>query len=155
MIIPAEQVIDIRELRIGNYLEYDGKIVHVTMLSADIDDEYNEQICFCELGKNTDEKGDWNRALCDKLRRIIITPEWMDKFGFITLDAETDIVIWGLDDNSNGEEFSIESDGLDSPTPLYFAYDLGYGEKRKEIKYVHQLQNLYFWLMDKELIITP
>ena len=155
MSTPIEQVIDIRELRIGNYLEYEGKIVHVSMLSIDADDEYQEQICFCELGKYTDEKGDWNRALYGKLKRIILTTEWLQKLGFITLDAETDIVIWGLDDNSNGEEFSIQSDGLDSPTPLYFAYDLGYGEKKKEIKYVHQLQNLYYWFMDKELIIKP
>lgn len=87
-------------------------------------------------------------------KSISLSPEWLKKFGFITLDAETDIVIWGLDDNSNGEEFSIVSDGLDTPIPLYFSYDLGYREIRKEIQSVHQLQNLYFALTGEELKVN-
>lgn len=79
MNIPKEKIIDIRDLRIGNYLLYDGKIVHVTFLSMDIDDEYEESIGFCELGKTTNEKADWNRALCDKMDRIPMTPDWLNK----------------------------------------------------------------------------
>lgn len=89
----------------------------------------------------------------DYLYPIPLTPEWLRKFGFTTLDAETDIEVWGFDDESNGEEFSIVSDGIDTQLPLYFEYDLGYRNVRKEIKHVHQLQNLYFSLTGEELTI--
>lgn len=141
----VEQVIDIRELRIGNYLEYDGKIVHVTMLSCDIDDEYNEQICFCELGKDTDEKGDWNRALADKLNRIILTPPLLVKCGFrLQNPLELETTNTWFKEGMN-EFLSYHYDG-------YWIYQ---STKPRIIKYFHQVQNLYFALTGEELKLIP
>lgn len=146
--IPSEQIIDPRELRIGNYLEYDGKIVHVTMLSMDIDDEYEEQICFCELGKTNNEKGGWNRAICNRLNRIPITHNWLIKLG-----AENEVY---------DEQWVLYRIGF-FLFKLHQEYGLcQWGAEKQEIllgtvhyKYIHQLQNLIFALSGMELKLQP
>lgn len=140
MNIPKEKIIDIRDLRIGNYLLYDGKIVHVTFLSMDIDDEYEESIGFCELGKTTNEKADWNRALCDKLDRIHISNEWLDRLGF-----EKTI---GISDVSYAKDIIRVFNTED--VHIKIGYD---NEYLLPTEYVHQLQNLYFALTGEELTI--
>jgi hypothetical protein len=140
MNIPIEKVIDISELRIGNYLEYDGNIVHVTMLSLDIDDEYNEIIGFCEFGKYSNEHSEWNRALASKLDRIVLNVQTLEAAGFsipekgylIWSDGKIDIHMY--DDSG---KFRLEN----------------YNGSRVEIKYLHQLQNIYHSLTGKELTI--
>src|SRR5689334_20208716 len=129
------------ELRKGNLIHYTGKPYPFYQIKDGIVEV--EEIL--QDGVNRSQ-GDSTLYNIELLEGIPLTPEWLRKFGFITLDAETDIEVWGLNDNSNGEEFSIISDGIDAPMPLYFAYDLGYREVKKEIKYVHQLQNLHFIL---------
>lgn len=83
-------LIDPKELRIGNILEYENDLVHVTSLSLDIDDEYQELIGFCKLGKDTDETVDWNRALCARLKPVPLTPVILRKCGFDGDDSWND-----------------------------------------------------------------
>jgi hypothetical protein len=78
----TETVIELRELRIGNLLTYKGKLVYVTSLSLDVDDESEDTIGFCEYGKARNEHAEWNRALYNDLKRIPITPEWLGRYGF-------------------------------------------------------------------------
>lgn len=149
MSIPVEQVIDLKELRIGNYLEYDGKIVHVTMLSMDIDDEYEDQICFCELDKYNNEKGGWNRSICDKLRRIVLTPEILERFGFVDGGSHD-----GGDSSWKHPEFPFgltHTKGADGYSLFYF--DDNVCVYPAEADFVHQLQNLFFACTGKELNI--
>lgn len=152
MSIPKEKIIDIRDLRIGNYLLYDGRIVHVTFLSMDIDDEYEESIGFCELDKTTNEKADWNRALCDKLDKIPVTAEWLEKFGFIESNSY----------NEKARHF--RKDGFDQladyggqiiilPEVGFASLSCGYYENQIDCPYVHRLQNLCFALTGEELIL--
>lgn len=145
--IPQEKIIDPRELRIGNYLLYDGKIVYVTALSLDIDDEYEEQILFCELGKTTDEKGGWNRALAGKLDRIEITPEWFASLGFEETNMPfTDILGYAKRSKSSFIGFTKQHAGgfLISAPHLNFV-----------IHFIHQIQNLYNSLTGEDLIYQP
>ncbi len=47
--IKANEVVEIQHLRIGNILEYKGRLVHVTMLSLDIDTSTNYKIFISRL----------------------------------------------------------------------------------------------------------
>lgn len=152
MNISKEKIIDIRDLRIGNYLLYDDRIVHVTFLSMDIDDEYEESIGFCELGKTTNEKADWNRALADKLEPTPLSAEWLTKFGFV-------------ESNSYDKKVRhFRKDGFDQladyggqiiilPEVGFASVSCGYYENQIDCPYVHRLQNLYFALTGEELTI--
>lgn len=138
-----------KDLRIGNILDYDGKFVHVTNLSLDIDDEYQETIGFCEWGKTKNEKSDWNRSLCDKLSPIPLTPEILEKCGFKkngTFDKQfnngNQIEI-DLSDEYKGE---VWLGGSDSCTN-----GMGFVAN---CQYLHQLQNLYFALTGEELTVN-
>lgn len=79
---------------------------------------------------------------------IILTERWLERFGMITLDNEIDFIAWGYD---NDETFGLDSDGFYDRDTLYFTYDVGFTEIRKQIRYVHELQNLYFAVTGREL----
>lgn len=142
MMTDSNILIELAELRIGNYLLYDGKVVHVTMLSLDIDDEYEDNIGFCELGKTTNEKGGWNRELADKLRRIVITAEWLERLGFpadlSTMDAGGNYSL--VFERREDKLFLIATSAMES-------------EIVKEIQFVHEFQNLLHALKGKEVKI--
>jgi hypothetical protein len=157
--VPVEKLIDPGELRIGNILSYKGKLVHVTNLSLDIDDEYTDMIGFCQLGKTTDEIFDWNRALAGDLDRVRLTPEILKSCGF---------------EKDGFGCYNLSINPFDSGTKkLFFVGDYLYlqegSEGEHEMKhhlvilwnkdlmkefYLHQLQNLYFSLTGKELTFS-
>lgn len=142
------QLIEINELRIGNLLSYDNQIVHVTRLSLDIDDEYEDQIGFCKLGSVSNEIAAWNRSLVDKLAPIPLTPEWMERCGFISTLSGDDFhsgIIW--DDPKSDYHYCESGYFIDNRGDYGHYCDIG------DIKYLHQLQNLYFALTGDELII--
>lgn len=122
------------ELRIGNFIEYDGRIFQIDTIS-------NE---FPTL--NTDEFGigvvDWNN-----IQPIPLTEEWLLNFGF-GIDEEYDNTF--IDNTSLKNEIIRVS--IDSH---YFTIELFCGQVLEipNIKYVHQLQNLYFALTGEELTI--
>lgn len=125
--------ISIRELRIGNLLEFEGKVVHVTSLSCDIDDEY---------GKTTDEKVGWNQVIA--LRCIPITSKWLKRLDvveetFLLKLAYTDFFLR----YSGKDSVDISIEDLNGNNHFF----------RYNIKYLHQLQNLYFALTGEELTI--
>jgi len=83
---------------------------------------------------------------------IPLTYEWMKKLGFDTMDYEVDVIEWGMSDDPY---FSIEQAGVPpEDKPYMFTYDVGMGETEIEVKYVHELQNLYFAIKRKELKCT-
>lgn len=146
-----ERVIELSELRIGNYLYYQDELAHVTMLSRDIDDEYEDTIGFCRHWETTNEIASWNRSLVGNLKRIPLTTEWLEKFGFQwdenRYDGETLIVRRGClelhhdeDQPKTGYSIAIFDDG----NITYAGY---------EIRFIHQLQNLFFALTGEELTI--
>lgn len=128
-------VFDVRELRIGNILLWKGRYVHVTSLSLDIDDEYEDSIGFCYLGKNTDEMGGWVRNICADLKPVELTSDILKPISNSFLFAEVfKIVI-----NEEGVFMEQYGEGL---------------EQLKNIQYYHQLQNIIYVLTDKTLSFT-
>jgi len=149
----VKELIELPELKIGNYLLYKGEIVHVTSLSLDIDDEYEDTIGFCKLGETSNEIAAWNRALANDLERIPITQEYLYKLGFEKSttspynDCEAFIIfkdagrlVWCAGDIfkplSHGFVRITNYDIISNPNP---------------IKYIHCLQNLIHGLTGQEL----
>jgi len=129
---------NIKELRIGNYVHY-GYDVKVTEL-----DVYGAGI----MDLNDDEASHFysNKEL---LKPILLTEEWLLKFGFENVDygftkkiltVSTLQLIWG-----DGwiypqiiEEAEMNSETIDVVS-------------LNRIEFVHQLQNLYFTITGEEL----
>lgn len=116
-------------LRIGNLFQekHSKEIIEVSELTKD------------KIGFSGDFKGDW------QAEAILITEEWLKKFGF---DENPD----GIKQNEGDIVFSKEIEGNiisvsygDNP---FFVFD---NEGLNYIKYVHQLQNLYFTITGEEL----
>lgn len=140
MATEVKELIKLSELKIGNYLLYKGEIVHVTSLSLDIDDEYEDTIGFCKLGETSNEVAAWNRSLYNDLERIPLTQEWIIKFQLHF---------------SYGYEFAgIFNLFIEYGEPICSICLEQYSEGREplpEIKHVHQFQNLFSALIGKEL----
>jgi hypothetical protein len=122
-----------QELRIGNWLEWD--------------DESHEQVQVEQITCNKDDSGEiqnWfvNGGLIEDFVLIPLTEEWLLKFGFNgdsilgtqTLYRLNGIEIWAF---RNDKTFMVDN----------------IKRKKVELKFVHQLQNLYFALTGQEL--TP
>ena len=121
------------ELRIGNYVKFDNH-----------EDEYYK-VSGCDISELSDELIDLNAS------PIPLTEEWLLKFGFIRhhYDYANDVIyIKNIADN--------EIDNAEFEWGVY-PNELGSGiqiKNRKSLKYVHQLQNLYFALTGEELILN-
>jgi len=84
---------------------------------------------------------DANREIhFDSVRPIPLTEDWLEKFGFKNTDAG-----W-----SNGTKANLHK----TVNGGYMLPSFGHHDFVTELKYVHQLQNLYFALTGKELEIT-
>ncbi len=129
----AVVLLEPKDLRIGNILLYKGMYVHVTNLSLDIDDEYEETIGFCKLGETTNEMGGWNRNICADLKPILLTPELLGDAGFHK--DEDWVIIVGFNFTSSDQGY-VCGDINGANTPL---------------KYIHQLQNFFYALVGTEL----
>lgn len=115
----------VNELRIGNWINVGGELNEF-----DIAD-------FCDIFDNG------NKWFKDLFKAIPLTEEWLVKFGFSHISKN---------DYQSPYEFLIFDIKL-----LCFADIQGDDEERIfspiEVKYVHQLQNLYFALTGEELEI--
>lgn len=134
------------ELMIGSVLMYEGKPVYVTNLSLDIDDEYNELIGFCELGKTTDEICDWNRALSGKLKPVHLSNDILLNLGFKYERVK------GFNDVDGSWWLSPEG------ARYLFVYDKApnlkyYGPLGRTVDYLHELQLINFAIRVQHLKI--
>ena len=129
-------MIEARELRINNLISHNGLICTVEIINGELD-----QIDF--LGYDDFYYSDKT----ENLEPIPLTEEWLLKFGFEKIystkvrsvfDFSEDLRFGYLDNFG----FSNTSSGVTF-----------IGNKFEHIKYVHQLQNLYFALKLEELNI--
>jgi hypothetical protein len=113
------------EFRIGNFVEYDNRIFEIDVIS-DIYPTLNTPIFGIGVV-------DWNN-----IKPIPLTEELLLKFGFKKCDLGG---------------FSIKTDKYEyiEFNSVLFCWVNG---TKKPIKYVHQLQNLYFALTSEELTIN-
>lgn len=146
------------ELRIGNWIGYDGWHPDLAsnnrpMPSYDVvvkGIEYDEEKD-CYIISSINERG-----FEDSFHPIILTEEWLERLGFkhITGDA-----IWREYKLSDYDEIWHCGNGYfiekDSDTFKFYQHtDEDTYCQLKWIKYVHELQNLYYALTGKELILN-
>ncbi len=134
-------VFDVRELRIGNILLWKGQYVHVTYLSLDIDDEYEDSIGFCYLGKNTDEEGGWVRNICADLKPVELTRELL-------------IELWFNNEGQNVfKKYNLKI-GIDDNGGANWVTYCDHHLSIHSLGYLHQLQNLIYALTGKDLTLS-
>ncbi|MFH1348413.1 MAG: hypothetical protein ABIH58_02145 [Patescibacteria group bacterium] len=87
----------------------------------------------------------WQLDEGDTVYPVPLTEEWLLKFGF-----EYDTITY-----SRGELMLSSHSDIDLSSYNVWWGTLTYGNLNFQIKYVHQLQNLYFALTGDELTIKP
>ena len=91
--------------------------------------------------------GDYYCVLPEEIYPIPLSEEWMLKFGFEKEEVDAPAIAtwneWWLDG------FEISSRGTEGGSENQFYY----GVVTREVKYVHQLQNIYFALTGEELTL--
>lgn len=114
------------ELRIGNFVEFDGEESKIESISLGVKSGHVVYLeCYGDL------------ILFDHLEPIPLTEEWLVKFGF---------------EEKDGYFTKNKDDIYNNYTDNSFDYVIN-GIVIIEIKHVHQLQNLYFALTGEELKI--
>lgn len=127
------------ELRIGNLIE-DGSL-HRTD---------HEKVVICEILADcvTIDDGtlEYKQRLFDDISGIPLTAEWLERFGFPKrLDGSY------LQEITDSTDFNMRVH-LRQERFVWISSKFG---PTVELKYVHQLQNLYFALTGTELTLTP
>jgi len=129
-------MINPKELRVGNLVEYNENICVITDIHG-----YMERV-------HLEGAGNGNPVHVSKLKGIPLTEEWLKQCGFIE----------SIDEDDEEEISALFNSGIKimhfflAPESTGYYYDNGTFEET-HIKYVHQLQNLYFALTYKELEI--
>lgn len=126
-------VMNSNELRIWNYVyDVNEKVSRVEQISS-----YN----ICDLTTISSKRGILHTS---DIYPIPLTEEWLLKFGFV---LKMDNYNWNAAIGKNAI--------WDFKLALRFSDEIGwfYNSKATPIKYVHQLQNLYFALNAEELEI--
>ena len=129
------------ELRLGNYInaldDYDQAIASQVIALSDgaaYIDEYGNRVLFYTLN------GEYAPEQCS-IEGINITEEWIKKLGF-----EEDSIIEKRFNNGDYQVYFFKDDDY-----IYFRQ---VGSTIAKIKYIHQLQNLYFALTGNELTLN-
>jgi len=131
------------ELRIGNYLEMLGKVRKVECIS------------------NLPARKEMYWLTCENMidtkiihfKPIPLTEEWLLKFGFEKTESDYRIKIQKDDKGGNTDYWIYVDSGFDNETNKFFVQIVcqeGCWFTSKN-EHVHQLQNLYFSLTNKEL----
>jgi hypothetical protein len=101
------------------------------------------------LVKAKNEHANWNRALANDLKRIPLTPEWLERCGFKFLSNPG-----GGDKSWRRVDFPFELTDIDGSEGFSVYYFNGDDNVYiTECDFLHQLQNLYFALTGEELSI--
>jgi len=126
-------MIQVNELRFGNWIKYLGDVVQVFgtrgiyVITIDEHNEREQQIAF------------------PAFEPIPLTPEILEKAGFVLRQKDEDGIIYGK------EKYTIIYTRC---TPGGFGYFLNGYHNDVHLQYLHQLQNLYFALTGEELKIN-
>jgi hypothetical protein len=118
------------DLRIGNLV-----------LALTGETKYTEVVVNTIFGYGINSYYNEAEYVYDEIKPIPLTEEWLLKFGFTP--------------NKYNDEFTLGDIMLDCEYTEKDTYNLSIGEYQSpiEIHYVHQLQNLYYALTNKELTI--
>lgn len=138
----------IEELRIGNYVCVDNYPTNPQIVMGITHPEFNgySRMEESDLVLKDTFDGHFYEVNIDKCDPIFLTEEWLvDKFGF---EKEEPVSL----QNHNWPDYSKGSFYISAP---YFEFTYNYGDSVVEIKTVHRLQNLYYFLTGEELEVKP
>lgn len=128
------------ELRIGNWILWNGPLIAENALIS--------SICKEEIGFRCGDFG-----LIENIEGILLTQDWLYKFGFEQINKSSNSYIIYADQN---HDYYLQID-VRRNDANYIILDNTFDDLRAfsmvEIIHVHQLQNLYFALTGKELIL--
>lgn len=134
---------EVRELRIGNYIQgiVMDKVTTIKVSSIEMDGVIIH-------GRELPDKFTIIGNLADKWEPIQLTYDWLEKFRFIRFrESKCYFKIYIF--NREDRKLNIEGD-------VGFSVSVEYEDKFAMIsfiQYVHQLQNLYFALTGEELVL--
>ena len=148
-------MLNVKESRIGNLIIADdgcvAKINGFTPFDHSIRCDEAEG-CVLLIDIYHELTGKWKlgrEADSPECNPIPLTPEWLERFGFITKIKGDDFHDKALWKHPSTDYLYCESGCFVDNSGYYGDYcDIG------DIKHVHQLQNLYFALTGEELAIT-
>lgn len=132
------------ELRIGNIIQHGEFNSSFRIISF-----YGGNQALVDSAHVKFPTDDQFEPLLSECSGVKITVKWLERFGFITFDAEVDMMEYGMSGHDN---FSLFNDGglnFVDEEPFYIEYR----DKKIQVDYIHQLQNLYFALTGEELTI--
>lgn len=127
-------MVQANEIRVGNYFMFDSEIDKVTAIyQSGVDAEFKSRWWF------------------DRVHGIPLTTEILLKSGFVF--------------NKQFQRYEVEvSDGVecvkqerledDPGAPLYFFYMIGFRSSYIKLDWLHQLQNVHYYISGEELSIT-
>lgn len=131
------------ELRIGNLIQVGGNTIdtYQTYKPIDVTAELIKAI-----QEENEERG--NDYILSVWQPIVLTPEILEKAGFVKAI-----------DNQNNECYELKmSNGIDSYGLYLYENSVGLFHKGALIGggniYLHQLQNLYYFLVGEELMVS-
>jgi len=131
------------ELRIGNYIHRLDLVSKEPRIENVIELQENKAVCSGPFKVNLSY---------DDLQPIPLTEQWLIEFGFEKKTYQNlTLYCYSLKVLSHGE---ISFHPKDSGFNLDLGTTTGYQFGKTKIKYVHQLQNLYFALTGEELTTT-
>ena len=136
------------ELRLGNYvgLDLDGEYLSdngdIKNAAYEVNDQY---FIVDDISENElyliDQSNECFEWEANQISPLLITENWLLRFGFSMRDAFTGYKLVT-------EKYKLYYDNGE----LTFAdFDMGRALKFKGCKYIHQLQNLFFAMVDSEL----
>ena len=131
-----------QELRIGNFVNYNGKVVKV------------EQITKHKIGYHTKPKETrMNYARLCEIEPIPITEEWLTKIGFILPEHKEFYAICRINGKDNGirltRYFNLWNAEIFASHPEVVMLE----HTIKGLRFVHELQNAYQLVTGKDLEI--
>lgn len=134
------------ELRIGNILYFPITTEYVKVLGINAHEKFGT------IYNTVSFKKDLN-LYCESihtLHPVLINEEWLLKFGFKKIIIDCDGFV-GTDYELVDKDFILSYSDDFSISILGEREDFGIAPPLKNFKYVHQLQNLYYLLTQKEL----
>lgn len=140
---PANKnIMEAKELRIGNFVNY----THV-----DSEGSLSSIVCVNQISDDWVLDETQSTLMMSELKPIPLTEEWLKKCGFDNSEYKKGYI--GIDVRYTDFVLAYPKTHIEHSEFFCWTFEQGKLQMFKEIKYVHQLQNLYFALTGEELTI--
>lgn len=157
-------MINVKELRIGNFImDDDGMLAKINGFnpfdhSIRCDEAEGCVICIDVYHELTSKWMMGREADSPECNPIPLTPEWLERCGFLQMEYKYYDGSTAEAFVQKGKRYIIRSMDFKDVSPYYamayFPYAQSQNSIPSELRYVHQLQNLYFALTGEELTIN-